>query len=216
MIAHSIHRRAAVAAIGMFAIAASGCGKYVRDQGTAPAQVVVTALQGASGATPTQFGGTLFSDVVTEVTKPAPTCMTTSPCASIFPDVGSVSMALILKDPGQAGTQASPTALNQVTFDRYHVEYVRSDGRNVQGVDVPYAFDGGITFTVPASGTVTQTFEIVRYTAKSEAPLVALKTNGVIIDAIAQVTFYGHDQAGNAVVASASIQVNFGNFGDPS
>jgi hypothetical protein len=28
------------------------------------------------------------------------------------------------------------------------------------------------------------------------------------------VTFYGHDQAGNEVSATGSIQVDFGNFGD--
>ena len=215
MIAHSIHRRAATAAIALVAIAASCCGKYVRDQGTAPAQVVILQMQGASGANATQFGVPVLSDVITMVTKPAP-CSTSNPCATIFNDLGQVTMELILKDPGQAGTQASPTALNQVTFDRYHVEYVRADGRNQQGVDVPYAFDSAVTFTVPSSGSVTQPFELVRNTAKHESPLLALETNHEIITTIANVTFYGHDEAGNAVTATGSIQVNFGDFADPS
>lgn len=213
--ARSIHRRGPVAAVVALAIAASGCGKYVRDQGTAPAQVVILQMQGASGANPSQFGVPLLSDAVTIMTKPAP-CSTSSPCPEIFNDLGQVTMELILKDPGQAGTQASPTALNQVTFDRYHVEYVRSDGKNTQGSDVPYAFDSAVTFTVPSSGSVTQGFELVRNTAKHEAPLLALQTNHEIITTIANVTFYGHDQAGNAVTATGSIQVNFGDFADPS
>lgn len=215
MTAHSIHRLATAAAIASAAVLASGCGKYVRDQGTSPAQVVILQMQGASGAAPTQFGIPVLSDVITIVTKPAP-CSTTSPCSTIFNDIGQVTMELILKDPGQAGTQASPTALNQVTFDQYHVEYVRADGKNQQGVDVPYAFDSAVTFTVPASGTVTEPFELVRHVAKSEAPLVALQTGGNEITTIANVTFYGHDQAGNAVTVTGSIQVNFGNFADPS
>ena len=207
--ARSIHRRGPVAAVVALAIAASGCGKYVRDQGTAPAQVVILQLQAASGASPSQFGVPLSSGVITNVTKPAA-------CACTFDDLGQVTMELILKDPGQAGTQASPTALNQVTFDRYHVEYVRSDGKNTEGIDVPYAFDSAVTFTVPSSGSVTQGFELVRNTAKHEAPLLALQTNHEIITTIANVTFYGHDQAGNAVTATGSIQVNFGDFADPS
>jgi hypothetical protein len=199
--ATSIHRAAAVV-IASLAIATAGCGKYVRDQGTAPAQVVIMSMQAASGADPGTFGVPLSSDVLTKGT--------------VFNDLGEVTMQLILKDPGQVGTTGAPSPINQVTFDRYHVEFVRSDGRNTQGVDVPYAFDSAVTFTVPASGTVTQPFDLVRQDAKREAPLAALQSNSLIIAAIANVTFYGHDQAGNGVTATGSIQVNFGNFADPS
>jgi hypothetical protein len=33
---------------------------------------------------------------------------------------------------------------------------------------------------------------------------------------LARVTFYGHDQAGNEVIATGQIQIDFGNFGDPA
>ena len=36
-----------------------------------------------------------------------------------------------------------------------------------------------------------------------------------IIATIAEVTFYGHDQAGNDLSATGTIGVNFGNFADP-
>jgi hypothetical protein len=207
-------RQFSVAAILLVTVGTAGCGKYVRDQGRAPAQPVISLLQAASGADPNKFGSTLFSDVITNLTKPAP-CSATSPCPTTYGDLGEVTMQLILKDPGQINSPSSPTDLNQVTFTRYHVAYRRTDGRNTPGVDVPYAFDGGATFTVPPSGNVKATFEIVRNDAKKEAPLVALGNSGVIIGTIADVTFYGRDQAGNDVAATGSIQIEFGNFGDP-
>jgi hypothetical protein len=135
---------------------------------------------------------------------------------TIFSDSAEVVMSLILRDPGQPGIASAPSAINQVTFSRYRVTYRRSDGRNTAGVDVPYPFDGAATFTVPAEGTVSAGFEIVRHVAKEEAPLRALASSGVIISTISEVTFYGRDQAGNDVQATAAILIDFGNFGDPS
>jgi hypothetical protein len=78
---------------------------------------------------------------------------------------------------------------------------------------VPYAFDGGVTGTVPPGGTATLSFELVRHTAKKESPLVQLIENPTIIATIAEITFYGQDQVGNDVSATGMLQVNFGNFG---
>ena len=36
-----------------------------------------------------------------------------------------------------------------------------------------------------------------------------------VISTIAEVTFYGRDQAGNEVSVTGSISVNFSDFGDP-
>ena len=94
------------------------------------------------------------------------------------------------------------------------MRFVRADGRNTPGVDVPYGFDGGMTLTV-GDGDATGIFEVVRHAAKGEAPLAALTGSGVIITAIAEITFYGHDQTGRQVNAVAKMSVNFGNFGDP-
>src|SRR5262249_8746698 len=95
------------------------------------------------------------------------------------------------------------------------VQYRRSDGRNTPGVDVPNPFDSGLTVTVPADGTVTSGFDIVRNVAKQEAPLSTLRTGETFISTIAEVTFYGHDQAGNEVSVTGSIGITFGNFADP-
>jgi hypothetical protein len=102
--------------------------------------------------------------------------------------------------------------VNAITITRYHVDYIRADGRNTPGVDVPYGFDGAVTVTV--SGTTTFGFQLVRVVAKEETPLVQLKVSKSVITAIARITFFGHDQAGNEVTATGTIQVDFGNYGD--
>jgi hypothetical protein len=81
-------------------------------------------------------------------------------------------------------------------------------------VDVPYEVDSAATATVPATGTVTMGFQLVRHTSKEESPLVQLKTNSVIIATIAEVTLYGRDRVGNDISAMGTIEVDFGNFGD--
>jgi hypothetical protein len=178
----------------------SACGEVAR-QGQSPVQIVVNSLQGASGAEPSKLGGTLYSDVMTN--------------SSVFSDLGEVTMSLTLKDPGTALTPSAPSALNQVTFTRYRVVYRRTDGRNTPGVDVPHPIDSALTFTVPNAGQATASFEIVRHTAKQEAPLAALIMNRTIIGSVAEVSFYGRDQAGHDISATANIGINFGNFGDP-
>ncbi len=200
--------------IGAIALAvlASGCGDLVR-QGRAPVQLVINSLEAASGATPDEFGTTLLSDVQTLVERSIGNEDVLVP--TTFNDVGEVIMSLVLKDPGQSGIVATPSALNQVTITRYRVEYRRTDGRRTQGVDVPFAFDSAVTFTVPVEGTIEAGFEIVRHTAKQEAPLAALTRNPDVIATIAEVTFYGHDQAGNDISVSGTIGINFGNFADP-
>jgi hypothetical protein len=199
--------------IALTAVASASCGDFVR-QSRSPSQVVINSLQGASGARPQELGGTLFSDVITNVSRTVNGQQVTVP--TVFADNGQVVMSLILRDPGQPGLAAAPSAINQVTISRYRVTYRRSDNRNTAGVDVPYPFDGAVTFTVPSDGAVTASFELVRHIAKDEAPLRALAANGDIISTIAEITFYGRDQAGNDVSVTGSMLIDFGNFGDPS
>jgi hypothetical protein len=199
------------ACLAALALSATGCGEYVRNQGTAPTQLLIASLSGASGASPDRLGNPVEADVITNVNRTVNGQQVSVP--TVFNDVGSVTMGLVLKD--QSGVANGPSPINQVTIDRYRVSYRRSDGRNIQGVDVPFTFDSAVTFTVPAQGTVTAGFELVRNSAKHEAPLQALQNSAVILTTIADVTFYGHDQSGNELAATGSIQVNFGNFGDP-
>ena len=183
-------------------IASVSCGTQTR-QGTSASYLIVSTLEAASGADPGTFGTMLSSDVIT-VVKNVPT---------YFSDPGRVTFSLGLKDPGPSSSPASPTQNNFITVNRYHVRYVRSDGHNVEGVDVPYAFDGA--FTVTVSGDTTAGFMLVRNQAKQEAPLKALQSNPIVVSTIAEVTFYGHDQTGREVSAVGNIGVSFANFGDP-
>lgn len=173
----------------------SACGEFTRE-GRGPVVLVVDSLIVGDDE-----HGTLLSDVVTR--------------NSTFNDMAEVEMRVILKDPGVPGVSVGPTLLNAVTITRYRVEYRRTDGRSTQGVDVPYSFDSALTFTVPSDGASSAVFQLVRHAAKEEAPLKALAANFDIISTIAYVTFYGHDQAGNDVSATATIGVDFGNFADP-
>lgn len=188
--------------------ALSSCGDLTR-QGTGSAYMIVLVLDGASGADPEKFGGTIFSDVVTLVKDADNNLVPT-----IFSDVGRVRMTLGMKDPGGAASLTEPTPANYITINRYHVRYIRADGRNAPGVDVPYPFDGAITLTV-TGGESQAAFEIVRHVAKMEAPLGALAFSPVTITTIAEVTFYGRDQTGREATVTGTITVDFGNFGDP-
>lgn len=206
--------RNATRLIGLAALVAGtvSCGDVVR-QGSSPVFLVIDQLQGIKGGvTAGTPAGFLTSDVITNVTTPDP-CTTTSPCPTVFDDSGSATLRAPLKDPG-ATTPLTPTTNNEVTINRLHIEYVRADGRNTPGVDVPYAFDGAVTGTIGAGGSRTFDFELVRSAAKQESPLIQLRTNPTVLTVIAKVTFYGADRVGNAVSVTGQIQINFANFGD--
>jgi len=199
--------------VGLAALVAASvsCGSVVRN-GTTPAYLVLDSIAGIRGATtPGAPASVLSSDVVTNVPAPAPDCTATKPCPTIFGDSGTVSMHLGLKDPS---AQTAPSQFNAITIDRYHVEYTRADGHNIQGVDVPYAWDGAVTTTISSTSSTSFGFVLVRVTAKEEAPLFQLRTSGQFLTVIAKVTFYGHDQTGNQTSITGNIQIDFGNFGD--
>lgn len=89
-------------------------------------------------------------------------------------------------------------------------------GRNTPGVDVPFGYDGAMTVTVGAE-PVSAGFTLVRIQSKSESPLLALIGGGGAraITTLAEITFYGTDQAGRDVVATANISITFADWGDP-
>jgi hypothetical protein len=188
---------------GLIALVAAtaSCGDVVR-QGRSPVYLVIDNFQVATGITtsPTFTGAPLLSDVQTK--------------GSVFDDLGQVTLRLSLKDIGPGTSTLTPSPNNEVTVTRYHVQYVRADGRNTPGVDVPYPFDGSMTGTVPSNATLIIGFELVRHDAKLESPLVQLITNLSVINTIANVTFYGQDQVGNAVSVTGSVSVDFANFAD--
>lgn len=196
---------ATTALAGLALLSTVSCGSTA-TQGKASAYLVIDRLQAAAGAKAGDsavFGDVLQSDVQTK--------------GSIFEDPGQVTFRALMKDPGaDPKSPTTPTSYSQITVERYHVNFVRSDGRNVQGVDVPYAFDGAVTGTI-GDKAVTLAFVIVRAQAKAEAPLRALRGMGgaLLISTIAEVSFYGHDQSGNAVTVAGRMSVNFADWADP-
>jgi hypothetical protein len=191
-----------IAVLALAALSGS-CGDVSR-QGTGSSFLIIQQLEASSGAEPGTFGANLLSDVIT-IVDDVPT---------VFNDVGRVRFSLAMKDPGGADQPSGPTPINFITINRYHVRYFRTDGRNTPGVDVPSAFDGAVTGTVGAAD-LQMGFEVVRHVAKQQAPLRALASNGIIISTIAEITFYGRDQAGRDVAVTGQMMIDFGNFGDP-
>ena len=170
-----------------------GCGSEMLRTGRAPVYMVInnitTEAGGGGGAS-----GSLLSDV-----------------QPVFNDIASVSIGVEAKNP-----TVETTGLNAVTLTRYRVVYRRTDGRNTPGVDVPYGFDGGLGLTIPAGGTGTANFDVVRHQAKLEPPLKNLTGLGgqIFISTIAEITFYGHDQNGNEVAVTGRVDIQFADFAD--
>lgn len=195
-------------ALGALLVPVAGCGTNL--PGTASSYVIIQSLEGASGADPGRFGATLASDVQTLVDATVGGQQVKSP--TVYDDPGRVVLALAMKNP--VGTE--PTSANFVTFNRYRVTYIRADGRNTPGVDVPYPFDGAITATV-TDQPVTVGLTLVRIQAKLERPLLPLVGGGgsLAISTIAEVTLYGADQTGREVSATGRISITFADWGDP-
>jgi hypothetical protein len=210
----SSNHRLATAGLALAALFTAACGDVARS-GRGPAYLVIEALEGASGVEPDVFGSTVSSDVITLVKVKIGEVETLVP--TVFGDPGRVVFRLGSKDPGPTATPTTPGPLNAVTINRYRVVYKRADGRNTQGVDVPYSFDGAFTVTVRGAGPSEAGFDLVRIAAKVESPLVNLSRNGgaQFIGTIADITFYGRDQAGNEATVTGSMSVSFADFGDP-
>lgn len=167
----------------------TSCSESVRT-GQGSSYLVMKTLTGGP-----QDDTTVESDVVSDT-------------GSIFTDVGTAELELVMKDPGGPG----PSPVNSITITQYRVEYVRTDGRNTPGVDVPFGFTSGVSATI--SDTSTVGFTLVRIQAKEEAPLKALRQGGGAnaISVVARITFYGHDQSGREVSISGNLDVTFADW----
>jgi len=163
--------------------------------------VTVDSVQGISGLA-AQAGDELFSDVCDNQGATPPNC-------TVANDSVQVNLTARPKEQLRASGQ-----LNDVVFDRYRVTYVRADGRNLPGVDVPYSFDGATNFTVPLNGNSSKSFSVVRQQEKLQPPLANLRFGGgaIVFSAIAQIDLYGRDVAGRPIAVRAVLNVTFGDF----
>jgi hypothetical protein len=201
-----------VVVIGCFALA--GC---TPDFATENDSTVLLRIADIEGASATQADGdVLFSDV-----------------SDGFNDDAVVTLHLFRKNP----TVVSTSPLEDVLLERYEVQYFRTDGRNTEGVDVPYRITGPLAGTLHSIGTTGENtaqvvINVVRHQAKFEPPLsnlrgifvAGLPTNPTdplvfpgqgIITAIAEITIHGrttNDKGG--VSATGRLQVTFADFAD--
>jgi len=108
----------------------------------------------------------------------------------------------------------SATPVDDVRLTRYEVSYRRSDGRGVEGVDVPYRISGNTTITVPAGGDITTfSVDLVRHQAKLLPPLSNI-TGLQLVTMFADVTLTGATVSGATVSAQGSVQVTFADYAD--
>lgn len=170
----------------------SGCTPKTADDNTTNTFVTVS-----------ESSSDIFSDVCIGSGETPPIC-------SAVNDNAEVTFQAQPKD-----LAALSTTVQDIVFTRYRVTYIRADGRNVAGVDVPHSWDGVANFRVPVDGNqVTRGFMIVRHQAKLESPLAELQTLGgaQVLSVIARVDFFGTDLSGRQLSVSAFYNISFADF----
>jgi hypothetical protein len=182
-----------IALLGALSLAGCTAG-YVKD-GNAPVQLIIANL------------------------TPNPMSSEVLLAGSICADFAKVAVANRAKNP----TVTVPQVTMAIIVNRYEVSYYRSDGRGVQGVDVPYSISGALNASVDAAtnGTTDISIEVVRRQAKLEPPLIQLEQpdnqaggQALILTMFAKITLYGQTIAGQSVSASGSMQIDFADYVD--
>lgn len=133
----------------------------------------------------------------------------------VCPDLVSLRLENHFKNPGVSNTGFR----HDFTVERYEVHYFRSDGRGVQGVDVPFSITGNLAQEVIEESSATLNIEVVRRQAKLEPPLrnlVSVTGGGaLVVTMFADVTLHARTTTGTATNSvSARLQIDFANFGD--
>lgn len=140
-------------------------------------------------------------------------------CGTIVSDSVALAVAVRFKNPNITTIPQIPSA---VIIERYEVKYRRSDGRGVEGQDVPYTISGNITmaFDVKNSGTDPLLIEVVRAQAKLEPPLRNLGSvtgtslgGALVVTMFADITIHGRTISGTPVSATGSLQIDFADYG---
>jgi hypothetical protein len=194
-----IMRLGLVAAVAL-GLGLAGCTPSYVTGNAASVNLIIASING---------GAALDSDVRDGTnTKSGPGG---TPETFICPDVVKVAVAVRNKNPNADATSVPSTVL----LSSYEVRYFRTDGRGVEGIDVPYRITGNLSLSVePATtGTTAVLLEVVRRQAKLEPPL-STTTQSFVLTAMAQITLYGTTVAGQSVSATASFQIDFADFGD--
>jgi hypothetical protein len=124
--------------------------------------------------------------------------------------------------------------VEHVYLERYEVRYFRTDGRNTEGVDVPFRITGpmnNIRFHTAGPGgegevEIVTSITIVRHQAKLEPPLrnlagvfggdtgAPLISGAGILTTVAEITIHGRTVQGGVLQAVGRAQVTFADFAE--
>jgi hypothetical protein len=195
-----------LAGLAVVGLLSSSCTPDFATQDESQVILRITKIVGDPGSEDQEGGDVLFSDV----------------CCGIINDNAILTFQALPKNANLDIIDPH----NDVFLERYEVVYFRSDGRNTEGVDVPYRITGPMAVMLPADlGTFTDaSIVVVRHQAKLEPPLKnlrnadALSLEGsigggqVIITAIAEITVHGRTTSGKAVTATGRLQISFADF----
>ena len=196
--------------VGAVALVLSGCTPDFLTQDESEVVLSIVKITAESAGDSSSGDNALNSDV-----SPA------------FDDIAKVTVNAIPKNP----TLSSPGSFQDVQIERYEVHYIRSDGRGVEGQDVPYSISGNITQTIPFGGSAEIVFDVVRHQAKFEPPLLNLVGGAtqldpsgrpvfgggaLILTCFAEITLHGRTTTGAAVQVTGRMQINFADFAKAS
>jgi hypothetical protein len=183
------------AAAGLIGLTVTSCTPAYVTNSTAPVNLIVAAVNG---------GIPLQSNVRYGENADPPLNFI---CADFVP----VAVAVRNRNPGAP----APNVPAAVLIRSYEVRYFRTDGRAVEGVDVPYRITGQISTAIDVrdSGTSDVQIEVVRNQAKLEPPLSTIFQTAVLT-VTAEITLYGETIAGQAVTGSGRMQIDFADYGD--
>src|SRR5712692_3880415 len=132
---------------------------------------------------------------------------------AVCPDSVSLRLENHFKNPNVTATGFR----HDFTVERYEVRYFRSDGRNTEGVDVPYRISGNVAQEIQEEQAATMSLEVVRRQAKLEPPLANLQNLGgpIIVTMFAEITLHARTTTGQTTnPVSARLQIDFADFGD--
>lgn len=132
---------------------------------------------------------------------------------AVCPDSVPVRLENHAKNPAVTGTGFR----GDMVVERYEVRYYRSDGRNTQGVDVPYTITGNVSTEILAEGSINLDLEVVRRQAKAEPPLASLVGGGgtLIVTMFAEVTIHARMTTGEETNSvTGRLQIDFADFAD--
>lgn len=183
--------RAKAIVMVLAAAAASGCVPDWAKEGEAPVVLLMTAING---------GVPISSDVRIS-------------SGGVCPDFVSLRVENHFKNPLVTNTGFR----HDVVIERYEVRYFRSDGRDVEGVDVPFRITGAVAQEIQEDTSAVLSLEVVRRQAKLEPPLRNLTQFGgqQVVTMFAEVTLHARTTTQQTTnTATARVQIDFADFAD--